>query len=362
MKKRIRIKDIADKAGVSVGTVDRVLHNRGNVAEEVRKKVVDVMDELGYERNLMASALAYNRNFKIIALLPDYSIDPYWEQPFKGVEAAAKNVLQYGIQIEIILFGLFDPNDFYKKAKDILSENKPNGILFPPIFRQEGQKVLDLCAKNKVEVVLFNTHLEHPHLLSYIGQDSFHSGVLAGRLLNFALKNGENALILNLEKSVTNAEHILEKERGFRYYFSNHQHKELKIQRKDFEDFDSKNKMSAFMHSLMHGPTPPHGIFVTNSRAYKVLDAIQDSFEKPIFMVGFDLIEPNVQHLKTNKLNMLINQNPYKQGYLSVHTLFRKLFLKENPETLQYLPLDIVVMENIQYYTNSPVSQQNLIL
>ena len=50
MKKRVRIKDIADKAGVSTGTVDRVLHDRGRVAPNVKKRVLEVVDELGYER------------------------------------------------------------------------------------------------------------------------------------------------------------------------------------------------------------------------------------------------------------------------------------------------------------------------
>ena len=39
MAKKIRIKDIADIAGVSAGTVDRVLHNRGHVAEDKRIKI-----------------------------------------------------------------------------------------------------------------------------------------------------------------------------------------------------------------------------------------------------------------------------------------------------------------------------------
>ncbi len=38
-KNAVRIKDIAAKANVSIGTVDRVLHNRGRVSEEVRQKV-----------------------------------------------------------------------------------------------------------------------------------------------------------------------------------------------------------------------------------------------------------------------------------------------------------------------------------
>ena len=59
MAEKIRIKDIAERAGVSVGTVDRVLHKRPNVSEVALKKVEKVLKEMNYQPNVYASALAY---------------------------------------------------------------------------------------------------------------------------------------------------------------------------------------------------------------------------------------------------------------------------------------------------------------
>lgn len=55
---RATIKMIAERAGVSIGTVDRVLHDRPYVKEEVRRRVLEVMEELDYQPNRVASALA----------------------------------------------------------------------------------------------------------------------------------------------------------------------------------------------------------------------------------------------------------------------------------------------------------------
>ena len=55
---RTTIKMIAERAGVSIGTVDRVLHDRPYVKAEVRERVLRVMEELDYHPNRMASALA----------------------------------------------------------------------------------------------------------------------------------------------------------------------------------------------------------------------------------------------------------------------------------------------------------------
>ena len=49
---KIRIKDIALRAGVSVGTVDRVLHERPNVSKSAREKVEQALAEMDYEPNV----------------------------------------------------------------------------------------------------------------------------------------------------------------------------------------------------------------------------------------------------------------------------------------------------------------------
>ena len=92
MAKRVRIKDIAERAGVSKGTVDRVIHNRGNVAPAVKERVLEVMKELNYRPNILASALAYNRIWKIAALIPAPEEDVFWQQPKKGIERAMEAI------------------------------------------------------------------------------------------------------------------------------------------------------------------------------------------------------------------------------------------------------------------------------
>ena len=62
MSSKIRIKDIAEMAGVSVGTVDRVLHDRPNISKTAREKVEKVLERINYQPNMYASALAYNKS------------------------------------------------------------------------------------------------------------------------------------------------------------------------------------------------------------------------------------------------------------------------------------------------------------
>src|SRR6056297_2697426 len=135
MRKKIRIKDIAKKAGVSTGTVDRVLHNQGNVSAKARVKVEKVMKELEYEPNIIASTLAYHRVTTIAVLLPDPAIDAYWSYPLKGVEKAAKAYAHYGVEIKPCFFDLGDATHFLSIAAEIVDQS-PDAILFPPLFQR----------------------------------------------------------------------------------------------------------------------------------------------------------------------------------------------------------------------------------
>jgi UDP-N-acetylmuramyl tripeptide synthase len=83
--KNVRIKDIAQLSGVSVGTVDRVLHNRGRVSEEALKKVLKVLDQIEYKPNVIARTLGSNKTYRIGALIPDPEQDPYWACPECGL-------------------------------------------------------------------------------------------------------------------------------------------------------------------------------------------------------------------------------------------------------------------------------------
>ena len=79
-KENITIKDIAARAGVSTGTVDRVLHNRPNVSKAALEKVNKALEEMDYRPNMYASALAYNKEYTFYCVLPKHEQEAYWDE------------------------------------------------------------------------------------------------------------------------------------------------------------------------------------------------------------------------------------------------------------------------------------------
>ncbi|MBK8922818.1 MAG: LacI family DNA-binding transcriptional regulator [Saprospirales bacterium] len=352
MNPRIRIKDIAEKAGVSLGTVDRVLHNRGHVAAEVRAKVLRVVEELGYEPNIMASRLAASgRPTRISALIPNPDADPFWRQPCQGILRAAKAVEHYSVEVQIHPFDLFDPHSFSREARKLLDRH-PDGVVVPALFLLEATRFLDNCHREHLPYALFNTEIarKDESFVCYIGQDSYHSDVLAGKLLNFGIETGDTVLILHLEKEVSNALHLVSKEQGFRDFFVSVPERNIRIVEQSFAEFDSAEAMEVYTARIIREIPRLSGIFVTNSRAWRLAGCMEKLRMPHIKLVGFDLIPPNVAFLHRNVVDFLINQNPTRQGFLSIINLFNHLVLKKEVERLQYLPLDIVMTENVDYY------------
>ena len=95
----IRIVDIAKMAGVSVGTVDRVIHNRGRVSEENRKKC------RLFWRWLITSLISWHVHWRLrnsitfIAITPSFCSGEYWEAISEGIDKAASEMGSYNITI-----------------------------------------------------------------------------------------------------------------------------------------------------------------------------------------------------------------------------------------------------------------------
>ena len=99
----IRIIDIAEMAGVSVGTVDRVIHNRGRVSEENEKKVRAILEKANYQPNLMARSLASKKQYHFLAITLSFKPGEYWEAISEGIDKAASETELYNVNVNFFL-------------------------------------------------------------------------------------------------------------------------------------------------------------------------------------------------------------------------------------------------------------------
>jgi len=348
----VRIKDIAEKAGVSTGTVDRVLHKRGKVAPDVERRVLQTLKEMNYEPNLIARALGSNKTYHIAALIPDPEFDSYWLAPKQGIEAAESNLKQYGVSVEQFLFNPYDVNHFITLAKEVTRAGC-DGILLSPIFYRETLPFFSLWDAQNTPFVLFNTHIPEAQALSYVGQDSYQSGLLAAKLIQYGQSATCTVLVAHIDEEPGNAAHLLKKEQGLRDYFRGndldalYQIVVVNLDRANKTDFSLKMDQAFSQHPGIKS------VYVTTSKAYDIVGWLEEKAIKDIKVIGYDLIPKNLHFLQTGQISFLINQNPKGQGYWGINQLADHLVFKKEVSELKYLPLDIVTKENASYYIES---------
>jgi LacI family transcriptional regulator len=348
-KKIVRIKDIAEKAQTSKGTVDRVLHNRGRVADDVRERILAIIKELNYEPNFIAQSLKSQRTFNLAVLMPDPSMDSYWASPKVGYEKAEKELRQYGVFITPFVFDPHEENSFIAKAREVTKEH-PDGLLIAPVFYKEALPFFEEWGNLNIPYVLFNTQIEHVEPLCYIGQDSYRSGSLAAKILSFGLQSAGSVLVAHVNEDISNSAHLITKENGFRDYFKNSE-RETKFDILSREiNYPDGETIDEQLAEIVKEFPDLCAVYVTNSKAFEVAAYFEKNNLLHIKLVGYDLLEPNLHYLDKEIINFLINQNPLGQGYWGIHQLANHLVFKKEIQPIKFLPLDIITRENLDYY------------
>ena len=347
-----RIKDIARKAGVSTGTVDRVLHNRGKVSDEALRKVNAVLGEIDYKPNLLARTLGSKKSFTLAAIIPNQEDDPYWIQCKKGVDSGAEEWSQFGVTVRTFLFDKLSGSSFIKTTQEALN-SAPDGILIAPIFLHEARAFFKYWKENNIPYVLFNTNLNEAHPLSFIGQNLFESGKVAGELMLLGRQEPTKIVVLHIEEDVNNSPHLSEKEKGFRAYCESVLFSvevvSINVSHTKKSTLDKTVENIAF-------DTTVAGILVTTSKETALVAGLLEQYNRnDIRLIGYDLLEQNLTYLKKGMIKFLINQNPTRQTSLGVSHLANFLLFKKVPLSLDLFPLEIVTKENLSSYLTSGI-------
>lgn len=343
MNENYTIKDIANLAGVSKGTVDRVLHKRGKVSQKALDKVNKVLQEIEYRPNLIARNLKNNKNYSFCILLPDPNIDPYWEPCLEGINNAQEEYSHFNVFIETFYFNPESTQSFLDVSQLVI-EKSPDVILSVPVFYKETLSILKECEKSGILVATFNNQIKSNYIKSFVGQDLIQSGRVAAKLLDALVPKGHFA-ILHINEVYKNAVHMQEKEKGFKSYFKTTERTSVKIKTCKLKEVGFE---SALLNLLNENPKIK-GLFITTSKAYKVAKVLE-AHNKNLAIVGYDLLSENVDYLQKGNVDFLIHQNQKMQAYLGITSLLESLLFSKDIQEIKLLPIDIVNSENVKYY------------
>lgn len=144
-KKRITIRDVAKKAGVSIATVSRFLNNSGYIDKQTAYRIKEVIDYYDYRPSRIAQGLKSKRSLQIILVVPDIC-NPFYASMYKAVQKKA-NKKGYNV----ILYNTNEDKNEEIEAIKLVTDIRADGMIFSSIDYSE--EVLNELIKVNVPVV-----------------------------------------------------------------------------------------------------------------------------------------------------------------------------------------------------------------
>jgi len=345
--RKYRIKDIAKLAKVSIGTVDRVLHNRGRVCPETMQKVNEIAMQINYKPNILARALVINKKYRIGLFIPQPNGNEYWEQAFVNNHKLISKFEQLGLNIEVYFYSAENKKSFEETGQKIL-KSQPNAVIMASLFLSEGLSFYKQCCDLSMPVIIFDTTIPYLEPLSFIGIDSFQSGRVAAELMTLTCHKKGKFAILHFDQELVEAPQMLERERGFISYLkeecpdreyivkvlNNKQHH----YQNEIKEILEKNKISC--------------IFVSTAKVYQIGSYLRQNKIPGKIVIGYDLTSKNIQLLNNGYISFLINENPRLQVEQSIKTLSNYLLYGEPINSKILFPIEIITRTNLNSHIN----------
>jgi len=349
MAERIRIKDIAQMADVSVGTVDRVIHGRSGVSEASRKRVEEILKQLDYQPNMYASALASNKKYTFACLLPQHEKGEYWTDVETGIQGAVKTYSDFNVDV---LLSYYDPYDYrsFAKAAGLILQSEPDGVLFAPTAPQYTKPFTDELTQRAIPYIYIDSNIKEEPALSFFGQNSHRSGYFAAQMLMLLAGDDTREIVIfrKINEGVVGSNQQERREVGFRKYMQEH-HPACRIWELDLHAKQDREDTRMLDEFFRQHPDLQNGI-TFNSKAYIIGEYLLEKQKTDFNLMGYDLLQRNVDCLKQGSIFFLIAQQPTLQGFNGIKTLCDHLILKKEVARENFMPIDLLTKENIDYY------------
>ena len=351
MNKKVRIKDIAERAGLSVGTVDRVIHGRTNVSKASYEIVKKVLAEMNYEPNYVASALASNKTYNFCALMPMHEKDSYWARVEKGLYKGVEFYKDFKIDFKIFEYDPFNDNTFREQCTKLM-ESGPFAVIIAPILNGSIMKDFVTQLKEKdIPFGLIDSNWPEFEPLCFYGQNSIKSGEFSARVLLMSVGGCPKALcifkVMGEGRIATRQQ--LDREVGFKNYVKTHC-PECEIKELQLFAYDKKGMQQSMQDFFTENKNIECGI-TFNSTISIIADFLHNNMpDYDIRLLGYDTVGKNVECLKNGTVDFIVAQHAKRQGYNCFRNMFSSSVLHSEQERDHYVAIELLMKENVDFY------------
>lgn len=309
------IKEIAKLAGVSRGTVDRVINNRDNVSKETKEKILKIIKKYDFRPNEYARSLSmHDKKFKIGVIAGSIDI-PFFQLVVKGIKKRAHKYKNAGISI-ILKKVILHEKEMILNALDELKNENISALIITSF--NDPQICLKIDELN-TPCVCINNRLNVKNCICYIGCDYFNSGSLIANLINLIGKSKNIGVVESYPHNFSTPERLT----GFEKTLNG----QAKIIDKKY-NYDDENISYQCVKEMIKNNNNLDTICFFGSGIKGGLKAIYE-FNNGIKCYTVEHFKEIEEGLKNDTIIATVTQHPYTQGVKAIEYLYNYLIAKK---------------------------------
>ena len=341
----VTIKEIAEMAGVSRRTVDRVINHRGSVKPETEQKILKLIKELGYTPNAAGRSLAaHKKKFQLLFCSTKGIYSPIYAPVREGAKKKAAELNEYGVTTTFLTIDRDHPLS-EAEIQNITSNLNYDGIAISPVDIPGIPEILEKASELKIPMVFYNVDYSAYERLCFIGCNYIKSGKIAAGLAAFSSNDCGKICILTAK--VANKPSYSDRMRGFitelEERYPNMQILDTILLEGDAFDYYETIKKTLDLHPDINV------IYLVNPGDYSACYAINKAIGKrKIRVITNDLMAEQIPLLKNGLISATVDQEPHRQGSIALETLFNYLAMGRMPSSdIIYTHLSILIGESM---------------
>jgi LacI family transcriptional regulator len=336
----VGIKDIARSLGVSIGTVDRALHDKPGISPATRARVLDAAKALGYRPNLAARYLRSRTPLRIAVQLPD-RVAPFWQPLREGIREAAAPFAP-GLHVEFGTYPRLGEGDI-PLLKHALADGV-DGVILAPGNPAALAPHLDEAARLGIPIVCVVTDAPGSPRLASVSADSFTVGALAGELLAHSLPRGGQ---IGFFTGWLATQDHRDKLRAFTSSLAT-RGRRLTIG-PVVEAHDDEDEACRRTREILRAYPRLKGVYISTSNSVPVLRAAEaEGRLADLTVVATDLFPDLAEWIRAGKVLATVYQRPLTQGRIALQTLHQFLRTGHVPEPRHRVVPYLVMRSNLE--------------
>lgn len=325
---RVTIRQVAEAANVSRGTVDRALNHRPGVNAQVAERILQIAEELGYKPNMAARTLANKKYVKTIGVLLCSEGNPFFKDVIQGVNDTLEELENFGIRGIVRQIKGFNEKNQLEVIEE-LRQKQISGLVVTPVDTPLIAKKIEELETEGIPVVTINTDVSEVKHLAYVGCDYVKSGRVAGGLLGISSQGEEEhiAVLIGFKKVMAQAQRLNGIEQVLEQDYKNILIDEV------LENEDDDQKSYEMIRALLEKNQNLSAICFASAGLCGGIKAIMETdYVRKVRVITYDLTDVVRENLKSGMVMASVCQEPYRQGADGVNILAQYLLYGTQPE------------------------------